>query len=196
MFYKLAVVATFLLIVVCAAVFNNDKSITRPVNWTPEFYEKFWAEVEITPEAVEMLKRFEGYSSVAYRDNERPGIWTIGWGNTQWENGTAVRPGDKIDRVRAEFLLRSKLKQFEAVVHHRVKVPLNANEFSALVLFTYNVGPGGLQKSMLLRRLNAGDRYGAADGFLRFVKVDGKVVAGLERRRRMERRLFLTPVTL
>ena len=60
--------------------------------------------------------------------------------------------------------------------------------------FAYNVGTGALQKSTLIKLLNAGDTQGAADQFLRWNKAGGQVVAGLTRRREAERKLFLTPV--
>ena len=76
-----------------------------------------------------------------------------------------------------------------------VKVPLNQNQFDALVSFTYNVGVGALKQSTALRKLNAGDYAGAADALTMWTKFKGKVLAGLVRRRKEERALFLTPVT-
>ena len=37
------------------------------------------------------------------------------------------------------------------------KVPLNKNEFEALSSFVYNVGPGNLKSSTLLKKLNKKD---------------------------------------
>ena len=75
------------------------------------------------------------------------------------------------------------------------RAPLNQNQFDALVSWTFNLGPGNLRSSTLLKRLNAGDYRGAADEFLKWNKADGKVLPGLTKRREAERALFLEPVT-
>ena len=84
------------------------------------------------------------------------------------------------------------LKNFEKRVKRLVKVPLNKNQFGALLSFDFNTG--GLAGSTLLRLLNAGDYMGAANEFGRWVYAGGKVISGLERRRKYEKELFLQPV--
>jgi lysozyme len=73
-------------------------------------------------------------------------------------------------------------------------VPLTAAERAALVSFAFNVGLGALSRSTLLRRVNAGDRAGAAGEFSRWVygTAAGRKVrlGGLVRRRRAEAALF------
>ena len=61
----------------------------------------------------------------------------------------------------------------------------------ALVSFAYNVGYGALGKSTLLRKLNNCEFSVAADEFLKWNKVAGKVMNGLTRRRQAERDMFL-----
>src|SRR5262249_44588252 len=62
----------------------------------------------------------------------------------------------------------------------------------------YNIGLGAFVKSTALKRLNAGDRLGAADAIELWNKghVNGKLVIlpGLARRRAAERALFLQPI--
>jgi len=53
---------------------------------------------------------------------------------------------------------------------------------------------GALQKSTLLKKLNAGDYAGAADQFKRWIYADGVPLHGLEIRRDKERALFLKAV--
>jgi hypothetical protein len=74
-----------------------------------------------------------------------------------------------------------------------VLVPVNPNEFSALVSFAYNLGAEALRKSTLLRLLNAHNYAGAAGQFSRWTYAAGKQLPGLVRRRAAERALFLTP---
>ncbi len=137
---------------------------------------------------LELVKSFEGLYLNPYLDPV--GVWTIGWGHT----GEEAYPGNRITKAKAEELLRDDLGLFELAVQRLVKVPLNENERDALISFAYNVGAGGLAESTLLRKLNAGDRRGAADEFLRWTKGGGRELPGLVRRRKAERELFLSAV--
>jgi lysozyme len=67
---------------------------------------------------------------------------------------------------------------------------LTAYQFDALTSFTYNCGEGNLKKSTLLKKVNAGDFEGAALEFHKWNKANGKVLAGLTRRRASESLLF------
>ena len=140
----------------------------------------------MTKEA-ELIKSFEGLELEAYLCPAD--IWTIGYGHTG-----NVKEGDSITKSEAESLLDKDLQTFRNGVKRLVKVPLNENQFGALVSFAYNLGLGSLQSSTLLKMLNAGDYTGAADQFLRWNKSGGKVLTGLVRRREAERAVFLTPV--
>ena len=106
-------------------------------------------------------------------------------------SGADVKPGLKIDLEAANRLLEADLQSFEAGVAKLVKAPVTSNQFSAVVCFAYNVGLGNLKQSTLLRCLNKGNYYDAAQEFLRWNKGGGKIVAGLDRRRKAERELFL-----
>src|SRR5690606_31851608 len=97
------------------------------------------------------IKKWEGCKLTAYKDVA--GVWTIGYGST----GNHVKPGMKITQSEADALLRKDLDRFERSVSSHVKVPLNDNQFAALVSFSFNVGTGAFQKSTLLKKLNAGD---------------------------------------
>lgn len=132
---------------------------------------------------LDLIKSFEGLRLSAYKDVV--GVVTIGYGTT-----SGVKMGDTITKERAEELLREDVKRFEGYVDRLVKVPLTQGMFDALVSFTYNLGPGALEKSTLLDQLNRGDYDGAAEQFGRWVKAGGKTLAGLVRRRAAERALF------
>lgn len=132
-----------------------------------------------------LIREFEGLRLEAYKCPA--GIWTIGFGTTQ-----GVRPGMKISSVQAEEMLRRDLTSFESNVRNLVKVPLNQNQFDALICFVYNIGINAFAKSTFLRKLNAKDYAGAANQFTRWNKADGKVLAGLTRRREAEKKLFLS----
>lgn len=84
------------------------------------------------------------------------------------------------------------MERFEKGVSDLVKVPLNQNQFDALVSFAFNLGLGNLKSSTLLKKLNASDYIGASKEFERWNRAGGKVLNGLTRRRIAERDLFLS----
>ena len=140
------------------------------------------------------IRSFEGFRANAYMD---PGSInglpiTIGFGSTRWEDGSPIRMGDHISEERAAHLLRLEVAETEEAVNEAVTVPMTQEQFDALVSFAYNVGISAFKKSTLLRKLNAGDTRGAAREFLRWNLNDGRVMAGLTKRRHAEMALFLT----
>lgn len=138
---------------------------------------------------IALIKAHEGLRLQAYQDPV--GVWTIGFGHTTAAGPPAVTKGMKITEAGAEAILRDDLRKFEGYVTSAVHVPLTQEQFDALVSFTFNLGPGNLKTSTLLRKLNSGDYLGAADQFLRWDKAGGKTLRGLTKRREAERALFL-----
>jgi lysozyme len=139
---------------------------------------------KISDRGLDLLKQFEGVRLKAYRDPV--GVWTIGYGHT-----ITAEPGMRITREEAERLLRQDLERFEKAVRDRVMVPINQDQFDALVSFAFNVGVGAFRKSTLLRLLNQGNYEGAKDEFKRWVYGGGRRLAGLVKRRNHEAELFL-----
>ena len=83
------------------------------------------------------------------------------------------------------------LKKFESAVNSAVTVPINQNQFDALVSLAYNIGTGAFKESTLIKKLNAGDIRGAADQFDVWVNAGGKRMQGLVNRRAKEKEVFL-----
>ena len=138
----------------------------------------------ISQKGINLIKEFEGFRHNAYQDSV--GVWTIGYGHT-----LTARQGMKISRTEGEELLKKDLVRFEKAVR-RVNVPLNQNQFDALVSFAFNVGVGAFGGSTLLKRLNKGDYQGAANELMRWVHAGGRQLRGLVRRRQHEQQLFLS----
>ncbi|MGN6142413.1 MAG: lysozyme [Mesorhizobium sp.] len=149
-----------------------------------------------SPAGRSAITQREGCVLTAYTDSA--GIWTIGVGHTSAAGAPKVTKGMRITAAQADEILSHDLAAVEKTVNGAVKVALNQNEFDALVSLVFNIGGGAFKGSTLLRKLNAGDRAGAADQFLVWNKatVKGKKVAlpGLTVRREAERRQFLRPV--
>ncbi len=141
-----------------------------------------------------LIERREGVVLSAYRDSA--GILTIGVGHTSAAGESRVTAGMTITAWQASEILSRDLVIFEAAVNASVRVPLNQNEFDALVSLAFNIGAGAFKGSTLLRKLNAGDRKGAADQFLVWNKITvnckKQTVRGLTTRREAERKQFLS----
>jgi lysozyme len=146
--------------------------------------------MQISNAGISLIKEFEGCRLKAYQDSV--GVWTIGFGWTQPVDGRKIGPGMVIDQATAERLLKCGLVQYEQGVNQLVKVIITQGQFDALVSFAYNLGLRSLSTSTLLRKLNAGDKQGAANEFGKWVNAGGVRLNGLVKRREAERKLFLS----
>ena len=144
--------------------------------------------MKVSSKGLELIKEFEGFSSVAYLCSAKKA--TIGYGNTFWEDGTPVKIGDQISKERAETLLKHVVDNFSVAVEVDIKIEVTQNQFDALVSLAYNIGLGAFKNSTLLRQLNRGNFVGASQEFLRWDKSNGKPLPGLTRRREREKLLF------
>lgn len=133
-----------------------------------------------------LITDFEGMRLEAYKDIG--GVWTIGVGHIE-----GVQPGMTITKHQAEVIFEHDLERFEAAVE-RLAPKANANQFSALVSFSFNMGEKALSGSTLLKLFNDGHVNSSANEFLKWIHVGKKVSPGLLRRRTAERKLFLEPV--
>lgn len=136
--------------------------------------------------AIEMIKSFEGCRLHSYKDSV--GVWTIGWGHT-----LGVVPGEAITQGKADAFLMADVQPLITRIENMVKVPINNNEFCALLDFCFNLGAGSLFHSHLLTYLNLGlPKSTVAAQFALWDHAGGIVESGLTRRRRAEHDLFLS----
>ncbi len=139
----------------------------------------------------DMIKKYEGYESKAYQDAK--GVWTIGYGNTYYEDGTPVRQGDIITRSRAEILFKTVVDEFAQEVNDAVRTTINDCQFSALISFTYNVGTKQFKSSTLLKKVNRNPNDPAiTTEFNKWIKSGGKTIKGLIIRRKLEAEYYFT----
>lgn len=140
----------------------------------------------INAAGLSLVKSFESLRLTAYRDTG--GVPTIGWGHTK-----GVRLGQVITEAQASDFLMDDLEEAESAVIRFVSVPLNDNQFAALVSFAFNCGTEAFRRSTLRKKLNAGD-YAAVPGQLAlWVNDNGVKLNGLVRRRKAEADLWNTP---
>jgi lysozyme len=136
---------------------------------------------------IDLIKNYEGFSPAIYPCPA--GIPTVGYGHVVLKH---EKFPPTITKQEAEKILQQDLVQFENSVNNLIKVPLNQNQFDALVSFTFNLGGGALQRSTLRQRLNRGEYRDAANEFTKWVFAGGRRLRGLVRRREAERDLFLS----
>lgn len=146
--------------------------------------------MSVSNKGVDLICEFEGKRLVAYDDGV--GVWTIGFGTIKYPSGNRVKKGDTCTLEQAKEYMRHDLIEFEHTVNSSVKVPLNQNQFDALVSLAYNIGSSAFKSSTLVKKLDSGDYQGAADQFNVWINAGGKRMQGLVNRRDKEKLLFLS----
>ena len=146
-----------------------------------------------------LLAEWEGVELRVYKDVA--GLPTIGVGHLLTKDelssgkivlrGVPVKYGDGLTQQQVMDLLAQDLAPSEQLVTTEVKVPLEQNQFDALVAFAFNAGNGAFKSSTLLKVLNK-EQYGAVPAELRrWIYAGGQVVRGLVARREKEIALWL-----
>ena len=151
---------------------------------------------------IDILHEFEGCKLEAYLCPAK--IWTIGYGNTFYADGSPVKQGDKITIEQAKRLFEVILTRFENMASKAIKSNVNSNQFSAFVSALYNIGPGSSQKSGLIRlkngnpstllsKINSNPKDPTIrDEFMKWVSAGTPFENGLRRRRTAEANLYFS----
>ena len=139
--------------------------------------------MNISQEGLSLIKKFEGCELKAYRCPAN--VLTIGYGITK-----GVTEDMEITQQEADEMLNEEIPEYEEYVNNMVKVPLEQNQFDALCSWVYNLGPTNLEKSTLLKLLNAGDYHLIPSQIRRWNKAGGETLTGLIRRREAESLMF------
>ncbi len=160
---------------------------------------------------VALMHKYEGYRNRPYLCPAH--IWTIGYGHVLYQEQIRLpmsRTDEKpVAMIRKEMPLRPEhnrawtrqetddlfaadIASFERGVLRLVPgCAGHQGRFDALVSFAFNVGLGNLQRSTIRIKANRGEWEAAADAFLLWNKAGGKVLPGLDKRRKDERAMFL-----
>lgn len=141
--------------------------------------------METSDMLIDAIKAFEGFCPTA--DRCPAGVWTIGYGHTG-----GVRRGDSVTEEEAERLLRTDVAAAAAEVK-ALDVAHTQGELDALTDFVFNLGPGALRRSTLLKKIRAGDEEEEIrQEFMRWVYAGGRKLAGLVKRRAWEAERFFS----
>jgi lysozyme len=158
--------------------------------------------MQMSTHGLELLEKWEGFKANVYKDSA--GLPTIGVGHllTKSElssgkitiSGLPVQYSNGLTDQQVLDLLSQDVKPAEQAVTNNVKVPLNQNQFDALVSFTFNVGVGAFTSSTLLKVLNQQQYTEVPTQLLRWTRAGGQVVQGLVNRRQNEINLWNSPI--
>lgn len=145
--------------------------------------------MRISDNGINLIKKYEGCRLTAYKPVAQEKYWTIGWGHY----GEDVKQGMTITQAQADEMLLNDLKVYEAHVRRMCNyLDLNQNQFDALVSFTYNCGSGNLIK---LTKNQTRTTKEIAEHIEAYNKgANNMVLAGLVKRRKEEKELFLREV--
>ena len=161
--------------------------------------------MKVSEDGLKLLKHHEGFRKKPYQC--AAGIWTIGYGHAMYAEqlkipatpeGMAARkafplkPEDNRiwSKEEIDALLVKDVVRFERAVQRYITVPLRQCEFDGAISATYNLGTGWLQRSPFRQALNRGDKEMAIQSLLKYNKAGGKVLKGLDKRRKDEAALF------
>ena len=137
--------------------------------------------------AASLCKQFEGFRSKPYLCPA--GVATIGYGSTYYSDGRKVTLQDPpMDEPAASALLMYELQHtyLPGTLRNCPILATDERRLNAVVDFCYNLGIGRLQTSTLKRKINAQDWEGAKEQLKKWNKGGGKVLAGLDKRRKAE----------
>lgn len=137
---------------------------------------------------INLIKKYEGCQLKAYQCPAK--IWTIGFGNTFYEDKTKVKKGDVITQLRADLLLSNLLPRFEDIVDSKIVVDLTQNQFDALVSHTWNTGGS----ETLFKLINSGAKEESIRSWFNTKYITGQgskePLPGLVKRRKEECDLY------
>ena len=157
--------------------------------------------MNVSPEAIKVICHHEGIRFKPYRCPAQ--LWTIGVGHVLYPDQAKIpmdqrgayplRPEDNrtFSKNEVDGILRSDLQRFERGVEQLISVKLTQGQFDACVSFAFNVGLGTLQRSTFRQKVLRGEKDAAIASLLQYCKAGGKVLRGLENRRKDEAALFM-----
>ena len=145
--------------------------------------------MKISQKGLKLIEHFEGCKLTPYRDCV--GLWTVCIGHLIGDGNTLPNDWNRTFTLEEAYAILAKdVARFERGVERYCPNRLTQSCFDALVSFSFNLGLGTLQRSSLRQKVNRGDWDGAKKVLLKYNKANGKVLKGLDLRRKAEARLF------
>lgn len=150
-------------------------------------YKIKWEECDKDAEG-NIICPLQAYTATPFEANQN--IYTIGYGDTRYQNGSPVKKNDKITQQQADDLFTFRINQFESKLAPMLTMNLNQSQYDALISLSYNIGLTAFGNSTILKLLKSGSYQEAGNHFLDWIYQNGKVLSGLVDRRQRERSLY------
>ena len=147
--------------------------------------------MKVSDKAIKVIKHHEGVRAKPYKCPA--GLWTVGVGHLIGDGKSLPESWNRtFTQEEIDGLLKHDLNRFELGVSKMLpNVRLRQCEFDALVSFSFNLGLGTFQRSTIRQALIRGDKEAAMESLLKYCKAGGKILKGLENRRKDEKAMFL-----
>lgn len=141
---------------------------------------------KLSNKGIRFIAAKEGMALTKYKDSV--GVWTIGIGMTRSEIPNLAKwpRNRKLTVKQAVDMFIKALAKYERAVNRFLTRPVRQYEFDALVSWCYNVGPGWLEKSTVMRRINSGKKGKTLYNALMMYKKPPEIIG----RRRAEANLL------
>ena len=144
---------------------------------------------ELFSKTAEFICEFEGFREYAYKDSA--GIWTVGYGQTYFNDGRKVLQFDKISKNESLLFVKKLVEKIYYSIVKKINRKLSDNQYISIISFVYNVGETAFSRSTLLKYINMNkERNLIEKAFLMYVNANGKFIKGLENRRKKEIALY------
>jgi lysozyme len=145
--------------------------------------------VKASEKCLKMLAHHEGVRTKPYRCPA--GLWTVGVGHLIGDGKSLPDSWNRTFTLEEVYAILAKdVERFERGVARFVPVKLTQGEFDCAVSFSFNLGLGTLQRSTFRQALLRGDKVAAIESLLKYNKAGGKILKGLDNRRKDEAALF------
>lgn len=149
--------------------------------------------LHISKAGEDIIKEFESLQLKAYidtKDKHGEPIYAIGWGHAGKIGDKKITADTIITEEEAEKLFLEDMKIYENKVKQYITVPLNQNQFDALVCMAYNVSTAHFLEMIAHSEINKGIFDKVGDAMMHYNVANGRILKGLTRRRKLEANLF------
>ena len=147
---------------------------------------------------IRLLKELEGSSQGAYRDVG--GLWTVGVGHLIKDNDVNLRKVGILTTDKAmvrlvdyqiDQLLLLDLEDMKASIASVIKNKVDKHQLDMILSLIFNIGPTQFRDSTMSKLLHgSGTAAEVGDQFLRWNKVNSKMIPGLTIRRVAEATIY------
>ena len=143
-----------------------------------------------SPVGQAVIKHYESLRLRAYPDPATGAApWTLGYGHIR-----NVRPGDTCTEAQADAWLVQDLMDVEFQLNKLISWPITQGQFDALASLAFNIGLAAFVPDAIIGDFDdyvkAGNLAEIRERIASFRKANGKVMYGLQKRRRAEQALW------